>query len=108
VSGPLLLAIAIGCEVAATLALKASAAHARPWLAALSVAGYAVAFSCLALSLRSLPVGLAYAVWAGVGTLGVALLGAWLFRESPPALAWLGVALVVGGVGLLGASLPSR
>lgn len=105
--GGLLLAIAIACEVAATLALKHAADGAAGGRAA-AVVGYVAAFWCLARSLETLPVGLAYAVWAGTGTVGVAVLGALLFRETPPAAGWAGVALVVAGVALVGATLPSR
>jgi small multidrug resistance pump len=102
-----LLALAIAFEVSATLGLKAAASSERPWIpAALAIAGYAIAFFCLSRSLVSLPVGLAYAVWAGVGTVGVAVLGAYFFGENPPPAAWFGVALVVSGVVVLGASIP--
>jgi len=109
VRGLALLSLAIAFEVAATLSLKASATPPRPWTAAaLAFAGYAVAFLCLARSLETLPVGIAYALWAGIGTAGVAMLGMWIFGETPPPAAWLGVALIVAGVGVLGGSLPSH
>jgi len=109
VRGLALLSLAIAFEVAATLSLKASAEASRSWTAALpAFAGYAVAFVCLARSLETLPVGIAYAIWAGVGTAGVAMLAMWIFGETPPPVAWLGVALVVVGVTVLCASLPSH
>jgi small multidrug resistance pump len=104
-----LLFLAIAFEVAATLALKSGAGSERPWAAnVFALAGYGAAFACLARSLETLPVGVAYAIWAGIGTAGVALLAAWLFGETPPPAAWAGVALIVVGVGVLGASLPSH
>ncbi|HKJ23584.1 MAG TPA: multidrug efflux SMR transporter [Myxococcota bacterium] len=104
-----LLFLAIVFEVAATLSLKSGSGGSHPWTAhALALVGYAAAFACLARSLETIPVGLAYAVWAGVGTAGVALLAAWLFGESPPPAAWLGVALIVTGVGVLSATLPTH
>ena len=107
--GLVLLSLAIAFEVAATLSLKAWADAPRPWPAAIpAFAGYAVAFLCLARSLETLPVGVAYAIWAGVGTAGVAMLAMWIFGETPPPAAWFGVALVVVGVSVLGASLPSH
>jgi small multidrug resistance pump len=65
------------------------------------VAGYALAFWLLGQSLRALPVGIAYALWAGLGTAGVAVLGWLLFGEALRAPALLGIALVVTGAGLL-------
>ena len=104
-----LLFLAIVLEVAATLSLKLGAGAERSWGAnAFALAGYAGAFACLARSLETLPVGLAYAVWAGVGTAGVALFAAWIFGETPPPAAWVGVALIVTGVGVLGATLPAH
>ena len=102
-SGLALLGLAIGSEVAATLGLKA-AALGRPAFAIASVAGYAAAFFFLSRSLQVLPVGVAYALWAGLGTVGVALLGWALFGESPSRLGWLGVGLIGCGVVLLGAT----
>ena len=107
--GYALLSLAIAFEVAATLALKSAAGAERSWAThALALAGYGAAFTCLAHSLETLPVGVAYAVWAGVGTAGVALLAAWLFGETPQPAAWAGVALIVVGVGVLGTSLRSH
>ena len=107
--GLALLSLAIAFEVAATLSLKASAGAPQPWTAAVpAFAGYAVAFVCLAHSLETLPVGIAYAIWSGVGTAGVAMLAMWIFGETPPPAAWLGIALVVVGVTVLGASMPSH
>jgi small multidrug resistance pump len=97
----LFLALAIACEVVATLSLKASAGLTRPgWVAAV-VVGYLCAFAFLGLSLRTLPVGLAYAVWAAVGILLVGLAGHALFEERLDAWAVVGMVLIVIGVVLL-------
>ena len=100
----LLLAGAIASEVTATTALKASAGFSRLGPDVLVVAGYVVSFALLALVLRELPVGVVYAIWSAVGTVGVALLGLALFGEAMNPAKALGIALVVGGVALLYAS----
>lgn len=93
-----LLLLAIVAEVVATTALKQSDGFSRPAPAALAVAGYAVAFYCLSITLRTIPTGIAYAIWSGVGIVLVTMV-AWRVdgqRLDPPAL--LGMALVVAGV----------
>jgi small multidrug resistance pump len=96
-----LLAAAIGSEVAATTALKASDGFSRLGPSVVVVAGYLTSFGLLALVLRELPVGVVYAIWSAVGTVGVALLGLALFGETMNPAKALGIALVVGGVALL-------
>lgn len=92
------LAIAIVAEVAATSALKASEEFAR-WLPSLIVVvGYGIAFYFLTLALRSIPVGIAYAVWSGLGIVLVTLVGILLYKQVPEVPALLGIALIVAGV----------
>ena len=69
------LGVAIVSEVAATSALKASEGFTRLWPSLLVVAGYAAAFYFLSLTLKSIPVAVAYAVWSGVGIALIALIG---------------------------------
>ena len=104
----LLLVLAIVSEVTATLALRASDGLSRPLHAGLALAGYALAFTLLARALRTVPVGLAYGLWSGIGTLGVALAAWALWSESPAPQAWLGIAFVTVGSALLGTALPAR
>lgn len=97
----LFLTIAIIAEVIATSALKSSSGFTRLWPSLLVVAGYGTAFFFLSLTLRTIPVGIAYAVWSGVGIVLITLV-AWVFfgqRLDPPAL--LGMALIVSGVVVL-------
>lgn len=95
------LALAIACEVAATLSLRASDGFAR-WLPSLAVVvGYAAAFGFMSLALKGLPLGLVYAIWAGAGTALVALLSVPLFGERIGVGATLGIALIVTGVVVL-------
>lgn len=101
----LLLILAIVSEVVATSALKASDGMTRLWPASLVVAGYAIAFLLLAQTLKVLPVGLTYAIWAGVGVVGVALVGAFFFGETMTPLKITGMALIIVGVMLVQTNL---
>jgi small multidrug resistance pump len=95
------LGLAIVSEVIATSALKASDGMSRLGPAAIVVIGYAIALYLLALSLKSLPVGFVYAIWAGLGIIGVALIGAALFGESFTTVKVAGIAMIVAGVALV-------
>lgn len=97
----LLLILAILSEVIATSALKASDGMTRLWPASIVVAGYAVAFLLLAQTLKTLPVGLTYAIWAGVGVVGVALVGIFYFGETMTLAKAAGIALIIVGVALV-------
>lgn len=91
------LAIAILAEVIATSSLKATAEFTRPWPSLLVIAGYGVAFYCLTLSLRVIPVGIAYALWSGLGIVLVATAGYLLYQQKLDAPAILGMAMILGG-----------
>ena len=90
------LLIAILTEVVATSALKASHSFTRLGPSLLTVAGYLVAFYCLSLTLREMPVGVAYAIWCGVGIVLVSLAAALLQRLDMGAI--VGMALIIAGV----------
>ena len=92
------LILAIAAEVIATSALKASVGFTRPLPSLLVVGGYGVAFYLLSLVLRTLPVGITYAIWAGLGIVLVTLVGIMVFGEKPDLPAVLGISLIVAGV----------
>ena len=94
----LFLGIAIVAEVTATSALKASEGFSRLWPPGVVVLGYGVAFYFLSLTLRTVPVGVAYAIWSGLGVVLVALLSWWLFGQKLDLAALLGMGLIVAGV----------
>jgi len=97
-----LLAGAILTEVAGTLALRASEGFSKLVPSLIVVAGYIVSFVLLAIVLdRGLPVGVAYAIWAGIGVALVAILGKLLFDDPLTALSALGIALIIAGVVLV-------
>ena len=93
--------IAIISEVVATSALKASDGFSRLFPAVLVVVGYAAAFYFLSLSLRAIPVGIAYAIWSGVGVVLISIVGAILFKQRLDTPAMVGIGLVVSGVVVL-------
>lgn len=94
----LYLAVAIVSEVIATSALKASDGFTQLWPSVVTVIGYAVAFYCLALTLRVLPTGVAYAIWSGVGIVLISVVGWVAFKQTLDWAAILGMALIVAGV----------
>ncbi|NOR51295.1 MAG: QacE family quaternary ammonium compound efflux SMR transporter [Gammaproteobacteria bacterium] len=92
------LAIAIVAEVVATNALKASDEFTKLVPSIIVVVGYGAAFYFLSLVLKSIPVGIAYAIWAGMGIVLVAIVAAILFKQVPDLPAIIGMALIVSGV----------
>ncbi|WP_425605901.1 DMT family transporter [Paraburkholderia sejongensis] len=96
-----LLAIAIVAEVIATSAMRASDGFTRVLPSALVVAGYGVAFYCLSLTLKSIPVGVVYAVWSGAGIVLITLVALVLYRQVPDLPAIIGLGLIVAGVAVL-------
>ncbi|OYW50106.1 MAG: QacE family quaternary ammonium compound efflux SMR transporter [Rhizobiales bacterium 17-65-6] len=94
----LLLIIAIVAEVIATSALKAAEGFTRPLPSIVVVIGYAIAFYCLSLVLRTMPVGIAYAVWSGVGIVLVAAIGAVLYGQKLDLAAIIGLGFIIAGV----------
>ncbi len=94
----LTLGIAIVAEVIGTSALKASEGFTR-WLPSLVVVlGYAVAFYCLSLVLRHIPVGVAYAVWSGLGIVLITLVAFVLYGQKIDTAGLIGMGLIVTGV----------
>lgn len=96
-----MLAVAIVAEVIATSALRASDGFTRLVPAAIVVVGYGVSFFLLSLTLRTLPVGLVYAVWSGAGIVLITLVATLLFKQIPDWPAVCGMALIVAGVVVL-------
>ncbi len=94
----LYLAIAIIAEVVATSALKASDQFTKLVPSAIVVLGYGIAFYFLALCLRTIPVGVAYAIWSGLGVVLVAVIGYFVFDQKLDAPAMVGIGLILAGV----------
>jgi small multidrug resistance pump len=97
----LILFIAICCEVVATSALKATEGFTRPLPVLISLVGYGLAFFLLSLVLRTMPVGIAYAVWAGTGVVLITAVGWVLYRQPLDLPAVVGIALILAGVAII-------
>lgn len=106
VSAFLLLLLAIACEVASTAALPRTDGFREPGWTAFVVAGYAASAWLLALVVRTLPVSVAYAVWAGLGTAAIAVIGVLLLGERWDAVKVGAISLIVAGVVVLNLHSP--
>ncbi|NKE47096.1 quaternary ammonium compound efflux SMR transporter SugE [Roseomonas frigidaquae] len=85
-------------EIGWAMGLKQTQGFTRLWPSVLTVGAMAGSFWLLALALKALPIGTAYAIWTGIGAVGTAILGIWLLGEpaSPGRLA--GIALILSGI----------
>lgn len=98
-----LLMIAIVAEVIATTTLKSTEGFTRLWPSVVVVVCYEIAFIGMSLSMKTIPMGVVYAVWSGVGVSLVTLV-AWLFLgQSLDAAGLAGLGLIIGGVVVINA-----
>ena len=95
------LALAITAEIIATSALKMSHGFSRLIPSIVVVVGYGATFFFLSLTLRSIPIGVAYAIWSGVGIAVISLIGWLFFKQSLDLAAVLGIGLIITGVLIL-------
>lgn len=89
---------AIGFEVMGTTLLQQSQQFTKPWPTAGLAVCYGVAFYLLTLALKQIPVGLAYAIWSGLGVVLISVIGLFLFKQKLDLPAIIGLALIIGGV----------
>lgn len=89
---------AIGFEVAGTTLLQKSEQFTRLWPTLGLAACYGMAFYLLSICLRQMPVGIAYAVWSGLGVVLISVIGLVVFKQRLDAPALLGLSMIVGGV----------
>lgn len=97
----LLLAFAIGAEIVATSSLRLSEGFTRLVPSIVVVIGYGLAFYLLSLALKEIPLGIAYAIWSGVGTAITAVIAAILFRDTFNLWTVVGIFLVISGVAVI-------
>lgn len=94
----LFLGVAIIAEVVATSSLKASAGFTKLWPSLVVVVGYGLAFYFLALTLKTIPVGIAYAIWAGLGIVLISVVGWLVFGQKLDGASIVGMTLIIAGV----------
>lgn len=103
----LYLVMAIAGEVMGTSALKASHGMTKVWPAVIVVLGYSLTFWALSIALKSLPVGIVYAIWSGLGIVSMVLIGIYIFEEDFSTLHLFGILLILSGVAILTLLTPS-
>lgn len=86
------------CEVGWAVGMKYTEGFSRLWPSVWTVLGMAASVILLAWSLKTLPLGTAYAVWTGIGAVGTAILGIYLFDESREVLRFVCIGLIVAGI----------
>ena len=89
---------AIIFETLATSALKSSEQFTKVFPSILAILGYIFAFYFLSLTLKTIPVGIAYAIWAGVGIVLISIVGVFAFKQIPDLPAIIGMLLIIAGV----------
>jgi len=92
------LSIAILAEVIATSALKSSEGFSKIIPSITVIAGYGIAFYFLSLTLETIPVGIAYAIWSGVGITLISIIGYFIYKQSLDLSAIIGILLIIAGV----------
>lgn len=96
-----MLGLAIVAEVIGTTALKASEGFSRLVPSLIVVAGYAVAFYCLSLVLKSIPVGVTYAIWSGLGIVLITVVAFLVYGQRIDLAGLIGMGLIIAGVVVL-------
>lgn len=94
----LILVVAGLFEIAWAIGLKYTEGFTKLWPTAATIGAMVVSLGLLGLAMRSIPVGTAYAVWTGIGTVGTVILGIFLFGESANVLRLICVALILVGI----------
>ena len=92
------LTLAIFSEVMATASLKSTEGFTKLWPSVLVLVGYSAAFYFLSLTLDAIPIGVAYAIWSGVGVAAITLVSIFLFDQKIDIAGFIGIGLIVAGV----------
>ena len=95
------LTLAIFSEVMATASLKSTDGFTKLWPSVLVLVGYSAAFYFLSLTLDTIPIGVAYAIWSGVGVAAITLVSIFVFDQKIDAAGFVGIGLIVAGVIIL-------
>ena len=95
------LTLAIFSEVMATASLKSTEGFSKLWPSVIVLVGYSAAFYFLSLTLDTIPIGVAYAIWSGVGVAAITLVSIFVFDQKIDAAGFVGIGLIVAGVIIL-------
>lgn len=95
------LVAAILVEVTATSALKASEGFTKLWPSVIVVVGYGLSFFFLSLTLKSIPVGIVYAIWSGIGIVLITAVAWFMYKQTLDTPALIGMGLIVAGVAVI-------
>lgn len=93
--------VAVLTETIGTTALQASQQFSRFWPSVLVVVAYSISFYFLALALKSMPVGVVYALWSGLGIILIAIIGFLIFGQKLDLPAVLGLGLIIAGIAVI-------
>lgn len=97
----LILLLAVAVEVVGTSALKLTAGFTKPLPIAVVFLAYSTTFALMSVAMKTIPINVVYAVWSGLGTASIAVVGWLFFREALTGWGVLGIAMIVGGVAVL-------
>ena len=104
----IMLVVAGLLEVVWAYSMKLSAGFTKPGASVVTIVAMLASFALLAASMKTLPLGTAYAVWTGIGTIGTAIAGMILFREPATAMRLMCIALIVAGIAGLKIATPDK
>jgi small multidrug resistance pump len=90
--------IAIACEVVATTAMKSAEGFSKIGPSIIVIIGYGIAFYALSLILKSVPIGIAYAIWSGLGIVLVTVVSIYLYKQIPDLGSIIGIGFIMTGV----------
>ena len=102
----ILLIVAGALEVVWAYFMKQSHGFTRLWPSVVTFAAMAVSFGLLSVSMRTLPLGTAYAIWTGIGAVGAFLVGIFVLGEAAGAIRILAAAMIIGGLALMKIGSP--
>ena len=94
----LLLLLAVSAEIVGTSCLKLTQGFSRPWPTLLVLGAYSIAFLLLSRVVDTIPLGITYALWSGIGIVAIVLIGVLAYRQVPTPAQLVGIGLITAGV----------
>ena len=94
----LLLLLAVSAEIVGTSCLKLTQGFSRPWPTLLVLGAYSIAFLLLSRVVDTIPLGITYALWSGIGIVAIVLIGVLAYRQVPTPAQLVGIVLITAGV----------